>query len=106
MWFCWQEKDFKKHQYYLTLLDGGTKDYEEIEDEDEVKVDVFKKNTILVIAGFLGCSAKGVGCGMCLPPKTITAFNFYPPSLVENLSTTPNSSHSQLSDKLFSSGIR
>lgn len=29
------EKDFKKHQYYLTLLDGGTKDYEEIEDEDE-----------------------------------------------------------------------
>lgn len=30
----------------MTLLDGGTKDYEEIEDEDEVKVDVFKKNTI------------------------------------------------------------
>ncbi|XP_022810237.1 uncharacterized protein LOC111347232 [Stylophora pistillata] len=29
------EKDFKKHQYYLTLLDGGTKEYEEIEDEDE-----------------------------------------------------------------------
>ena len=54
MWFCWQEKDFKKHQYYLTLLDGGTKDYEEIEDEDEVKVDVFKKNNIfIVIAGFL-----------------------------------------------------
>ena len=46
MWFCWQEKDFQKHQYYLTLLDGGTKDYEEIEDEDEVKVDVLKKNTI------------------------------------------------------------
>ena len=31
-----QEKDFKRHQYYLSLLDGGTKDYEEFEDEDEV----------------------------------------------------------------------
>lgn len=38
---------------------------------------------------------------MCLPPKTITAFNFYPPSLLENPSTTPNSSHSELSDNLF-----
>ncbi|XP_020605135.1 ATP-dependent RNA helicase ddx54-like [Orbicella faveolata] len=29
------EKDYKKHQYYLWLLDGGTKEYDEIEDEDE-----------------------------------------------------------------------
>ena len=33
---CFQEKDYKKHQYYLWLLDGGTKEYDEIEDEDEV----------------------------------------------------------------------
>jgi len=33
---CLQEKDYKKHQYYLWLLDGGTKEYDEIEDEDEV----------------------------------------------------------------------
>ncbi|XP_015775105.1 PREDICTED: annexin A6-like isoform X4 [Acropora digitifera] len=29
------EKDFKKHQYYLWMLDGGTKDYDEVEDGDE-----------------------------------------------------------------------
>ncbi|XP_067031902.1 uncharacterized protein [Acropora muricata] len=29
------EKDFKKHQYYLWMLDGGTKDYGEVEDGDE-----------------------------------------------------------------------
>lgn len=33
-----QEKDYKKHQYYLWLLDGGTKEYDEIEDEDEVTI--------------------------------------------------------------------
>ena len=41
--FYWQEKDFKKHQYYLTLLDGGTKEYEEIEDEDEVELKFLKR---------------------------------------------------------------
>ena len=34
----YQEKDFKKHQYYLWMLDGGTKDYDEFEDEDDEKV--------------------------------------------------------------------
>ncbi|XP_068684036.1 uncharacterized protein [Montipora foliosa] len=33
------EQDFKKHQYYLSMLDGGTKDYDEIEDEDEEEED-------------------------------------------------------------------
>lgn len=62
VWFYLQEKDYKKHQYYLWLLDGGTKEYDEIEDEDEVTL---KHENIFLIKSFkyilLLVTSSGVG---------------------------------------------